>query len=92
MGIRFVGSTQLYREDVAGAESESGAVHAVSILGKEAFGVVELEGQQKKIYVKTPDMLGQPIPLYGSCGWQVGFEAKVLNGCYGLTLLCGATV
>jgi len=91
LGIRFVGASQLYRETVAGVESETGAVHCATILGKEAYGVVELAGQKNKIYIKTPDQLGQPIPLYSSCGWQVGFESKVLNGMYGVQILCGAT-
>jgi len=91
-GNRFVGTTQLYRESVAGGEQDgSGAVHIACMLGKECYGVVELEGQAKKIYIRTPEQLGQPIPLYGSCGWQAGFEAKVLNGMYGIGIMCGAS-
>lgn len=91
LGMRFVGTTQLFRESVAGVESESGAAHIAVILGKECFGAVELEGQKNKIYVKTPEQLAQPIPMYGTCGWQVGFEAKVLNGMFGVAILCGAS-
>lgn len=92
MGKRFVGTTQLYRESVAGVEQDgSGDVHLAVALGKECYGVVELEGQQKKIYVRTWDQLGQHIPLYSSCGWQVGYEAVVLNAMYGLGIMCGAT-
>lgn len=91
LGIRFVGASQLLRESVAGVAAEDAAVHVAAILGKECYGVVELEGQSQKIYVKTPDQLGQAIPLYGTCGWQVGFEAKMLNSCFGVGLMCGAT-
>lgn len=91
MGIRFVGASQLLRESVAGVASDSGAVHVAAIIGKECYGVVELEGQSQKIYVKTPEQLGQAIPMYGTCGWQVGFEAKMLNSCFGVGLMAGAT-
>lgn len=92
LGKRFVGTTQLYRESVAGVEADgTGAVHVAVVLGKQCYGVVELEGQQQKIYIRTWEQLGQPVPLYSSAGWQVGYEAKVLNGMYGLGILCGAT-
>lgn len=91
LGIRFVGASQLLRESVVGVAAEDAAVHVAAILGKEAYGVVELEGQGQKIYVKTPDQLGQSIPLYGTCGWQVGFETKMLNSCFGVGLMVGAT-
>ncbi len=91
MGIRFVSSQNIPRETVAGVISDTGDVHNAYILGRECYGVVDLEGQKQKIYVKTPDQLGQPIPLYGSCGWEAGFTAKVLNGCFGVKILCGAS-
>lgn len=91
MGIRFVGASQLLRESVAGVASDSGAVHVATILGKEAYGVVELAGQGKKIYVMSPKDLGQAIPMYSTCGWQVGFKALTLNSMYGVNILCGAT-
>lgn len=90
-GNRFVATTQLFRQTLAGVESETGAAHIVVALAKECFGAVELEGQQKKIYVMTPEQLGQPIPMFSTCGWQVGFEAVVLNGVFGVAIPCGAT-
>lgn len=90
-GIRFVEATESYRESVAGVASETGAVHVIPILGREAFGVVDLSGDEKKIIVKTPQQTGQPLELTGTVGWKAGFKTKVLNSCYGVNLLCGAT-
>ena len=91
LGIRFVGASQLMRESVAGVADDAGAIHVASILGKEAYGVIELEGQSQKIYIKTPEQLAQAIPMYSTCGWQVGFESKILNSCFSVNVLCGAT-
>lgn len=91
LGIRFVGASQLLRETVAGVADENGSVHVAMLLGKEAYGVVELEGQQQKIYIKTPEQLGQPIPMYSTCGWQIGFESVVLNSCFGVGIMCGCS-
>lgn len=92
MGIRFVGASQLLRESVAGVAADAGAVHVAALIGQECYGVVELEGQKQKIYVKTPDQLGQAIPQFGTVGWKVGFEAKMLNSCFGVGLMCGSTL
>jgi len=89
--VRFVEATEVYRETVAGVYSESGDVHIATVLGREAFGVVDLEGNQKKIYIRQPEQLAQPIPMTSTIGWKVGFVAKVLNGCFGINLVCGAT-
>lgn len=91
LGVRFVGASQLLRETVAGVANEDGAVHVATILGKEAYGVIDLAGQSQKIYVKTPEQLGQAIPIYSTCGWQCGFESRVLNSVYAVNILCGAT-
>lgn len=90
-GVRFVDATQLFREDPDGTENETGSVHLATILGKEAYGVVELAGQKRKIYTMTSEQLGQPIPMYNTCGWQVGFEAVPLNSMFGVSILCGAS-
>lgn len=90
-GIRMVGTTELRRESVAGVYSATGAVHNALIIGREAYGVVDLAGQPKKIYTKTPDQLGQPIPMFSTVGWEVGFKAKALNGMFGVSVMCGAS-
>lgn len=91
LGVRFVETTIPYRESVAGAQSDTGAVFVVPIFGREAYGVIDLEGQPKKVYVKSPDQLGQPIPLYSTIGWEVGCGQKVLNGLFVCGIMCGTT-
>jgi len=92
LGIRWINASQVQRETITtGALDEDGAIHCVPIIGKESYGVVELEGAGKKIYVKTPEQLAQPIPMFGSVGWESGFVAKALNGNFGINIMCGAT-
>lgn len=95
-GIRWAYSTRIYRETVAGVEGfDTGAVHVVSVLGKEAFGVVNIGGSKGKrnfdIKIKSPDQLGQPLDHYSTIGWQAFFETTELNPCFGVNVLCGAS-
>lgn len=90
-GIRFVSATEVYRETVAGVASETGAVHVITLLGREAYGVVDLDGVKRKIIVKNPQDLAQPLEMTGTVGYKVPFVAKVLNGVFGVNILCGAT-
>ena len=72
-------------------------LHAlVPILGKEAFGVVDLGNfssgaQNYKIYVRKWDQLGQKIPIYDSIGYQARFGSVMLNSCFGVAMMCGVT-
>jgi len=92
MGIRFVESTQLYRESVAGVEQDgTGAVHVLPIIGREAYGLVDLEGQSGTIVIRQPHELGQPLNMSGTVGWQYGWTSLPLNGNWVVNLLCGAT-
>jgi hypothetical protein len=96
-GVKCQEASQLYRETVAGVESDgAGAVHIVPVLGKEAVGCVSLgatPGGKKnfQIFIRTWEQLGQPMPLYDTIGWQGRFKAKTLNGCFGVGLMCGAS-
>jgi hypothetical protein len=89
--VRFVVASEVYRETEVGTFSATGPVRVATLLGRETFGVVELEGDAKKIYVRTSEQLAQPIPMTSTVGWKVGFATKVLNGTFGVNILCGAT-
>jgi N4-gp56 family major capsid protein len=89
--VRFVETTRAYTETVAGVYNEDAPIHVSSLIGKEAYGVAGISGKEKKIYVKTPEQLAQPIPLFGTIGWYVPFAAECLNACFGVNILCGAT-
>ncbi len=92
LGIRMVGTTQLYRESVAGVEADgTGAVHLACLVGKECYGVVRLDNQERKIYIRDWEALGQPLPFYSTVGWHIIRKEKVLNGMFGVGIMCGAT-
>ncbi len=91
LGVRFVSATSIYRETVAGVYDAAGAVHVATLMGREAFGVVDLEGDKKKIIIKDAKDLGQPLEMSSTVGWKVGFASKVLNGCFGINILCGVS-
>jgi len=96
-GVKFDKTTQLFQETVAGVESDgAGAVHIVPILGKEAFGIVDLgnfaSGKQNfKMYIRNWEQLGQAVPVYSTIGYQARFGKKVLNACFGVGMMCGAS-
>jgi len=95
MGVRFVTPSIEgdWRETAAtmGTLATSGAVYVAPFFGKEAVGVVDLKAQPQKVYVRTWEQLGQEIPLYSSVGWEASLATKVLNSCFAVGLMCGAT-
>jgi len=74
-----------------GTYSATGAVYCIPFFGKESYGVVDLVPQPQMIYEQSWKDLGQPIPIYNTVGWEVGFATKVLNGCFGVTLMASAS-
>ncbi len=91
LGVRWIMGTNPYRETVAGVASSTGVVDVVPIFGQHCYGVVNLERQPEKLYIKTPDQLGQPMPFYSTMGWMVGMTTRVLNGLFGVGLMVGTT-
>lgn len=51
------------------------------IHGREAFGITDLEGDEKKIYVKTPgsQSTDNPIDRFYTVGWAMTFVPKILD-------------
>lgn len=91
LGIRFVDASIWRRENNAGTVSATGDIHLVPFFGRECYGNVDINGQtMPKIYIRDWDQLGQKIPLFYSMGWQVGLGPVVLNGCWGIALVCGS--
>jgi hypothetical protein len=95
-GINFGKQTKLYRETVAGVESATGAVHIIPIYAKEAMGCVNLgstpAGKKNfQIYIRTWKELGQPMPQFDTIAWQGRFAGKMLNSCFSIGMMCGAT-
>ena len=93
MGLQIRDQSIVWREAVsaAGTEVTTGAVHLGMAFGSNAIGVVELADGANKIYVKHPDQLGQAIPYFHTIGWETGFVAKTLNGCWTVGLAAAVT-
>ena len=66
-----------------------GKIFVTYIFGKNAFGVVELDGRLKKIYVKTPGPNTVSVPLddYCTVGWKSFFVPKALNCNYCIAIV-----
>lgn len=79
-GVIFVESTQA--KILTGAGASSADVAMTMILGKNAYGVIELEGGNMKSIVKPRGSAGTSDPLdqISTVGWKVdGFAAKILQ-------------
>jgi hypothetical protein len=91
-GIRFVSTTALYRETVAGVEADgTGAVHVCPIIGREAYGAVRIDGNEPKIVLRDPAQLGQPLNMTSTVGWELKHATKVLNSNFVVNTMLGAT-
>ncbi|MBQ9625520.1 MAG: N4-gp56 family major capsid protein, partial [Clostridia bacterium] len=79
-GVIFVESTQATVLSKAGASSAD--VGQTLIFGKNAYGVIELEGGNLKSIIKPRGSAGTSDPLdqISTVGWKVdGFVSKVLQ-------------
>lgn len=79
-GVIFVESTQA--SIVAGGGADSCDVGQTLVFGKNAYGVIELEGGNLKSIVKPRGSAGTSDPLdqISTVGWKVdGFAAKILQ-------------
>lgn len=85
----------LFRETNQGhSVSSSVTVYSTFIFGKNAYGVVNLEGQpDSRIYVKTPgaSSTDNPLDIFSTVGWKAFFACKTLNADWLLKLQTGAT-
>lgn len=74
-GVRFLEGTN------PKTTSSTVTVYHSYIHGKDSFGMTELEGDSKKIYVKTPgaNSTDNPIDRFSTVGWAVSFVPKVLD-------------
>lgn len=95
MGVRFVtpsiGGDWREAAGTMGTLSTSAAVYTAPFFGKGAVGVVDLKAQPQKVYVRTWEQLGQPIPLFNTIGWEASLATKVLNANFAVGLMCSAT-
>jgi len=80
-GVRFIETSNVYAAN--NAASPAVKVHHTVIFGKDAYGVVDIEGKEGKpsIIVKPAGSAGteDPINQVSSAGWKAPFTAVRLN-------------
>lgn len=87
-GVEFVETNQGY------TESSTATVYSNFIFGRNAYGVVALDGQAgQRIFVKEPGAndTSNPLDMYSTVGWKAMFATKVLNATWVVNVKTGAT-
>lgn len=88
----FVPVSQWYRQAVGDYTYDAaGAVHISSFFGRHALAVIDLKAHNMKVHIKTPDELGQPIPRYGTFGFEFVMVALPHNPMFSVNLFHGAS-
>ena len=87
-GVRFVETNNEV------TESSTATVYHTYVFGKNAYGMLSLEGQpESRIIIKTPgpNDTSNPLDMYSTVGWKAYFVAKVLNSSWVIAIKSGAT-
>jgi N4-gp56 family major capsid protein len=71
-GVRFVESTsaKIYKGD--------NTVYCTFFFGKDAFGVLDIDGEGQEMIVKTKAQVGGPLEQFGTVGYKFNHGAKIL--------------
>lgn len=98
MGTRVFGTSQPWRETVAGVEAEAdGAVQPVHFLAQDAYAIsgVAAPGAEAPfglvLNLMTSKDLGEHVPRTSSAGWIAYYAQRSLNSLWNIAQLCGAT-
>jgi N4-gp56 family major capsid protein len=95
-GLRFVEATNPWSEDetegtfddtytASGTNSAGGLIYATFMLGGEAFGVPELNGESPyspKVYITDGADKADPLNQLTNVGFKTWWAAKILNNSY----------
>jgi N4-gp56 family major capsid protein len=86
-GVRFIETTN------PKSTSSTVTVYHNYIHGAEAFGITQLSGDEKKIYVKVPGphSTDNPVDRFSTLGWAVTFVPKVLDANWIMVVKSGVT-
>lgn len=92
-GIRFAMDTIPWRSTAGtmGTYNASGAVFHTPIFGEECYAGVKIKGAQDSMIFKNKKETGDPLEMYSTAGWKAFSAFKVLNSCWGVQILSGAT-
>ena len=90
-GVRFLETTN-WKETANGGTSSADIIPSF-IHGKNALGVTDLDGDEKKIYVKTPNDgdTSNPLNRYHTVGWAMTFAPVKLVSTWIIEIKSGAT-
>ena len=73
-GCRFIESN----ECKVWKNSKGQCVYATLFLGKDAFGVLDPEGEGMEMIIKTKEQIGGPLNQFGTIGYKFCHGAKIL--------------
>ena len=62
----------------AGGGAGGAAVYCALFFGKDAFAIVDPEGEDKKMYIKGKEQVGGPIEQFSTIGYKFNHGAKIL--------------
>lgn len=90
-GTRFIEATSNQYFD-ANAGASSADIYSNFIHGKEAFGTVDLSGDNVRLVVKNSDKgdTGNPLNMFMTIGWKATFATKTLNPDWIVNIKSGA--
>ena len=76
-GVRFVETTEakIWGKETAGAAT---AVYATLFLGKDAFGILDPQGEGMEMIVKPKGQIGGPLEQFSTIGYKFCHGAKIL--------------
>ena len=74
-GCRFVETNEA---KIWKAGADGVAVYATLFLGKDAFGILDPEGEGMEMIVKTRDQIGGPLNQFSTIGYKFCHGAKIL--------------
>ena len=76
-GVRFIESTNCKIWSI-GSESSPNCAYATLFLGKDAFGLLNIEGEGQEMIIKPKEQIGGPLNQFSTIGYKFCFGAKIL--------------
>ena len=79
-GVRFIETNEakIWKSVDAGCASDDQSVYATLFLGKDAFGILDPEGEGMEMIIKTKEQIGGPLNQFGTIGYKFCHGAKIL--------------
>jgi N4-gp56 family major capsid protein len=92
-GIKFVMDTEPWRSTAGtmGTYAAAGPVFHTPIFGQECYAGVRIQGVQDELIFHNKKQTGDNLEMYSTAGWKAHLVCKVLNACWGVQILSGAT-